>query len=73
MNRYDPETMEGDYAEAYQIWHHKFQKDGEKVKECFKDIAYVPFEPIFHVDAYTPGWKNFVKNVKKHIGKEDEL
>ena len=50
----DPETIEGDYAEAYQRWKHHFNKAGDKVQECFKETAYVPFEPVFDPGIQTP-------------------
>ena len=34
----DPETIDGDYAEAYQRWTHHFNE----VQVCFKETAFVP-------------------------------
>ena len=74
----DPEIIKGDYAEAYQRWVHHFNKANDKVQECFKETAFVPFESIydpgFHVpieSIYDPGFhvpnfKELAKSLHKN-------
>lgn len=61
----DPETIHGDYAESYQRWHHYFNKSSESIEECFKDTAFVPFEPIFDPGIQTPKWNALSESLKK--------
>lgn len=72
MQNLDPETIHGDYAEAYQVWHHRFNKDGQKTEECFKDCAFVPFEPLFE-PCETPHWDRFASSLMKEIERLKEL
>jgi len=66
-NKYflDPETIDGDYAEAYQRWSHHFNKGAEHVKECFKETAFVPFEPFFDSGIQRPNWKALAESMRK--------
>lgn len=63
---FDPETIDGDYAEAYQRWHHHFSKASDKIKECFKETAIVPFKPFFDPEIHTPKWKFLDKSLKEN-------
>lgn len=57
MDKLDPETIEGDYAEAYQRWTHHFRKATENIGECFEETAFVPFEPFYDQGIITPKMK----------------
>lgn len=61
----DPETIVGDYNEAYQRWEHHFNKARDKAQECFKETAFVPFEPLFDPGIQTPNWKALAKSLMK--------
>lgn len=56
MNNLDPETIEGDYAEAYQRWVHHFNKAKEYI---------IPFEPVFDAEVKTPNWKALAESLKE--------
>jgi len=64
MNNLDPETIEGDYREAYQRWEHIFNKSAEEANECFKDCAYVPCKLFYDPETETPGWNNYSERIK---------
>lgn len=70
MDKLDPQTCQGDYNEAYQRWIHHFNKNSESIQECFKETAFVPFEPVFDPGFITPNWKSLVDILKE--GQRDE-
>lgn len=65
MDKLDPETIQGDYNEAYQRWNQHFDKNRESIEECFKETACVPFEPVFDPGIKAPNWKALTENLKE--------
>lgn len=59
MYNFDPETIEGDYAEAFQIWHHRFNK------ECCEDDSCGHFE-FNSIDITTPEGIKMVQDIIKY-------
>jgi hypothetical protein len=59
---FDPDTVEGDYAEAYQRWTHHYRKSSDKIEECFKESAFVPFISIEEA-LPSPNWKKLVQSL----------
>lgn len=46
MDKLDPETIIGDYNEAYQRWTHYFNKASNDIDECFDKTVSTSFIPI---------------------------
>lgn len=61
----DPETAYGDYAESYQRWHHYYNKESEKIQECFKDSVFRPFVSTDSEEVYL-NWDKLIGDVEKH-------
>lgn len=38
----DPETAQGDYLEALQVWHHRFSCSPESIDKCFENSCITP-------------------------------
>mgnify|MGYP003352138765 CR=1 FL=1 len=68
----DPETIEGDYAEAYQRWKHHFDKARDKIQDCFKETAFVPFEPLYDPEVHKTNWKSLIRDLVKNQEKYNE-
>jgi hypothetical protein len=63
---FDPETFKGDYLEAYQRWHYRFNKAEDAKLECFKDPSLLPF--ISNISPTPPsGWMQFRKAITDHF------
>lgn len=73
FRKLDPEIIEGDYSEAYQRWSHHFNKDPEKIEECFKETAFVPFEPLFTPGIQTLNWSARIKALTQGLSESQKM
>lgn len=73
MKEWDLETIEGDYAEAFQRWKHHFDQAPDKSEECFKDSAFVPFVSRYEpLEDYNSRYEKMMKQTMKFFRMDND-
>jgi len=69
---FDPETIEGDYGEGWQLWYHYFNCAPKATKQCFKDSFLVPFVSKFDPYIEAKGVELMMNRFKRLLEEWDK-